>query len=274
MTELNQSYLTDRSESTVTVQTTGTVIRPVVFIASAFVDEARWQFEEDGLRVTANDPANVALFDVKIPASAFGRYDVDGSEVGLAHADLRRTLNMARHGEGTRDPVRIDVQDGQATVSVERAFNDTDVDHRQTFFTLETDSIRETPDLPDLDLPNSAAVDTKAFKQVVDAIADDMDYEIRGEDGLVFRAVSQADTDRASYTAFDSDGAVENPDATSVLGSHYLGDIADVLHRAHIDAVTVEWSEQVPVVFEFERRIDEDLVLDGSIMVAPKIKSE
>lgn len=275
MTELDQSYLTDRSDSTVTVQTTGTVIRPPLFIASAFADESRWQFTSDGLRVAAVDAVNVGMFDIEIPASAFDQYDVDGSEIGFKHKDLRKSLNMARHGAGTQDPVRVDVQDGQATVAVERAFNETDVDHRQTFLTLDTDTIRQTPTLPGLDLPNHATLDTKAFKQVADGLNGRSATAVGGEDRLVFREIRDGEeANRTSYTEFDAKASIAEPDAASLMNDGYLQNVADAIYRAHIDTVTLRWGDKFPVKFEFERQIEEKTVLDGTIMVAPRIKSD
>lgn len=274
--KLDQTFLTKRDSAQITVETTGAVLRPPLFLVSSMADEAKWRFDEAGVRVKVVDPANVGLVSIEIPANAFDVYDVDGSEtVGFRHKALRKSMNLARHSPGSSDAVRVDAKDGQATVSVEREFGDTGVDHRQTFTTINPDSVREEPNLPGVELPNSVVVGTRALNEVVSSMRGRNGIRIGGGSGKLYLADEpDAETDRLSASKLDGEASIDDTEADSIVSMDYLENVTSALYRSHIGEVEVRWGDEFPVRFIFESDIDGDTVMTGEMMIAPRIRSE
>lgn len=275
MSDLNQSFLTERDSANITVESTGAVLRPALFIVSSMADEAKWRFEEDGVSVKVVDPTNVSLVAFEIPASAFDVYDIDeAATVGFNHKHLRKSMAMARHSSGSEDPIRIDTKQGQATVTVDREYGDTDVDHRQTFTTIDPDSVRQEPNLPEIELPNSAVVDTRALYEVISSLDARVGVRVGGSrESLRLADEPDPEAKRLSRTELSAEVHIDDPDAVSIVSSDYIDDVADALYRAHINTVEVRWGDEFPVRFLFERELDGEPVMSGEMMIAPRIES-
>lgn len=75
----------------------GKVFGRVLEVVSSIVDEAVFNFSEEGLTIKALDPAQVALLSVHIPPSSFLSYNLVGeTSVGVNMSNLVRTLPKPR----------------------------------------------------------------------------------------------------------------------------------------------------------------------------------
>ncbi|MGC9309551.1 MAG: hypothetical protein ACP5D2_02530, partial [Candidatus Nanoarchaeia archaeon] len=61
-------------------------------IISEVVSEVRLKMLEDGMSITAVDPANVAMVIFKLPKEVFSQYDVNQEVLGVNLDDLKRIL--------------------------------------------------------------------------------------------------------------------------------------------------------------------------------------
>ncbi|MEM4486633.1 MAG: hypothetical protein QW116_05320 [Zestosphaera sp.] len=78
----------------------GKVFSRVLEVVSSIVDEALFNFGEDGLTVRALDPAQVALVSVHIPSSSFLSYNLSGeTSIGVNLSSLMRTLPRPRRSD-------------------------------------------------------------------------------------------------------------------------------------------------------------------------------
>ncbi len=78
----------------------GRVFGSILEALSNIVDEAVFSFSEEGLRVKALDPAQVALVTVYIPPSSFLTYDLrEETSVGVNLSNLMRTLPKPRKSD-------------------------------------------------------------------------------------------------------------------------------------------------------------------------------
>lgn len=126
------------------------VLERVVDVAATVVDECIVRFEDDRLRIAATDPALVALVDVTLEAAACETYRVrEPTTVGLDLERLADCLGMA----GTDDVVGLRLDDETGTLGIELE------DLAYATGVLDPETVREPPDVGDLEAPTTAAGD-------------------------------------------------------------------------------------------------------------------
>lgn len=272
------------SGESVTINTSGRTIRPALELPSVLVDECKLNLDEDGIHIQAVDPANIAMVDLTITPAAFDDYHVDatgGVTIGVNLSRLRSKLSNARLGKSTDDPIHLDLDETRTVIEIERDYDDTTVRYADEQLNLDPDSIREEPDLPNLDLPATASVDVTAYEDAITHLAADYDHityrELDGDLVLTTNPHEDSPSDYGSAVAFedlvdvdaDSD---QNP--ISKFSCDYLTDMASGLKDAKVDDVHLRFGEEFPLMMEFERTDDEDTTLyEGTLMLAPRISS-
>lgn len=270
------------SGDSLTVETDGRIIRPLFALPDALVDETRVTITDEGLHVLAKDPANVAFVELEAPASAFDAYHLQGTNettVGLLLDEVTGLLGRARKGATTSDPVAVEVDAQRTLASITREYDQAEATFHEERVNIDPDSIRQTPDVPALDLDWSVTISPQAFADVVDAIDAATDYLgiTPHSGGVLF--YGGAGEDNGAAVRFDTtpDAIGQNPDedAASLLSLDYVKSITDGLTTGLVDAVTTQWSQEYPVKFRFERRdSDGDLLYDGQYMQAPRITED
>lgn len=267
-------------EARVSFTTAGDPLRSFLRYPAALVDECVAEFDADGLHIEAVDVVNVGLVSATFPAEGFGRYSVAGDEtvrVGLNLERLRKTLKWARKGRGSSDgdPVVVDVFDRMIRVRIVR--EDTRMTRRSEWFSLDPDSMREQPHIPDLDLPNRARPSVGALGDAVDAIDSRHDHIRVTRDGETFVVESKDNADPDDDTTDDRvtilgcawDTRDDRAEACSSLFSiDYLADMVRALAAAKADDVTVKWGDEFPTMIQF---LNEDWGHEGRFMLAPRI---
>jgi proliferating cell nuclear antigen len=267
---------------TVEIETDGRTIRPFFALPTALVDECKLEVREDGLGVTAVDPANVVMVDVTIHADAFDAFDVSGEppfDIGLPLETLRTQLSDARLGKRTNDPVTLRFDESAARVEITRDYDQTTVERADEFLTIDPDSVRERPELPDLDLNAHATVDLQALTDVIehfgpvgnvltlDAIGDDLRCRVTDHD-------NDGDLVRGSTATF-TDCLTTDSDAGASYSMDYVSDFADGLSNGRVDDVTVRFGDEFPAMFDFARTdSDDETLYEGRYMIAPRIEKE
>jgi len=75
------------------------ILSRVVDIISELVIEVRIKFNEQGMRIVAIDPANVAMVEFKLPKSAFSQFEIEGNEIlGINLDSLKKILKRTGAG--------------------------------------------------------------------------------------------------------------------------------------------------------------------------------
>jgi proliferating cell nuclear antigen len=270
-----QGRLIDPADDAVaTIETEGRVIRPALaMIAAADIQEVRLHVHEDGLTVNAVDPANVAMIELDIHAEAFDSFDADGGVIGLALDDLRSQLRSARKGKRTSDPVTLNLDDRRIKVLTERDYGGSTVRAVGEELTIDPDSIRDDPDIPDLDLAWRAATSPKAIQAAVghcDGVEDYLKITNRNEalhfeaNGDVSDAVVEVEADVEPLEHADEDAA-------SLFSTDYLDGMAGGLVDGLVDDVSVEFGTEFPCIINFERTDDGETLYEGQYLLAPRI---
>jgi proliferating cell nuclear antigen len=284
-------------DADVSVVTSGDPLRSTMEIPRVLADELKMRFRPDGIHMQAVDPANVGMFDIDWHQDGFTGYqynhdpsDQDEIVAGVSLIHFRRVANFARKRDD--DPVRIDLlgmTDGNPRMRVSVLRPDQQVKRTSVFGLIDPDSIRQEPDIPELDLRYRATPGVRPLRDVVQEIKANHDHSWFAIDGndLVLgsqpnanpRLADDADTGdgqaadaftfpNAAWVADDSD---VGDDRGSIFSNDYLKDMTMALKQAKVDRVTVKFGEEYPAVLDFDTP---DWNVSGRMMLAPRIMSE
>jgi hypothetical protein len=263
------------------IETNGRILRPLLALPNAVVDEMKLHVDEDGLRATAVDPANVVMAQFHATPAAFDTYDVETSAVvGLNLDRLRKRAERARMRKNDPDPITLDLDERRALVTTEREYVDTTVRQTDQLQLIDPDSIREEPDVPDFQEEHGyrATVDVDAFADTIHNLDASGDHvELAEDDGALTLTVDGDDKSLADFGhVAEPTHDHPTPGASSTFSNDYLKDIATGLKKAKVDDVTVTWGDEFPVFIDFARTIqnddgDDSIAYGGKYILAPRV---
>jgi hypothetical protein len=280
--------------------THGGPLRSFIDNLARLVDEARFRFTDNGLRVNAVDPANVCMTRQEWPASAFGSYQLDSGgnnvvigmplhlEGGGDHGDLRRATKYARRGRGSKrgDPVRLDIYDDGSEPRVRVAILRPDQLTKRVswFYSIDPAMLRDDPDDLNAKLAYRADPSPDVLHDVVESL-DDYEHAHIGADGKTLVVGTQAsanpylDADDDVMTAdsvelpnrawniFDPDGDVDDFEG-ALFSLSYLELITGALDDVEASRQTLSFDGEMPLKTEWQNT---DWGIEGMHMVAPRI---
>src|SRR6056297_4364413 len=126
---------------------------------SVLVDECKIHLEEDGLEIRAVDPANVGMVDLSLDSAAFESYEADGGLIGVNLSRLEDIAGMADAGQLVH--LELDEETRKLHIAIDGL--------EYTLALIDPDSIRQEPDLPDLDLSSHVVIEGKDINRAVTA---------------------------------------------------------------------------------------------------------
>lgn len=228
------------------------------------VTETRMHVSEDGLVMPMVDPANVGMVKVNAPASAFDTFET--------HTDLELGFNLSR----VMDLLSIPESDDRVTVTFDSERRKLRVEGERgfeaTLALIDPDSIRESAEQPDLDLPAEIVIEPDHLEQArraADMVSDHICFGV-DPDEEVFFASAEGDTDDVKLE-LERDDLVDltAEKARSLYSLDYVTDIAKPIPSD--TEVTIELGEEFPMLLSYD-------LLDGQVsvetMIAPRIQSE
>jgi len=229
---------------------------------SVLVNECKIRLNEEELSIRAVDPANVGMVDLTLEAAAFESYEADGGVIGVNLARLEDIAGMANSG----DLIHLELDEETRKLHIE-------IDGLSyTLALIDPDSIRQEPDIPDLDLAAEIVVEGAQIDRGIKA-ADMVSDHIRlrvDETTEAFFIEAEGDTDDVDLelTREDLIALTAGP-ADSLFSLDYLKDMNKAIPG---DAeVTIELGEEFPVKLHYG--FAEGL---GNVtyMLAPRIQSD
>jgi proliferating cell nuclear antigen len=228
----------------------------------ALVDEAKIHFSDDGLTVSAVEPANVAMHhNTTLAARGFEHYETPGQAVvGVPLTRLDERLNTA----GSDDLIEFTLDMETRKLHLEYR------NVSQTLALIDQQSIRSEPDEPELDLDNEIVMEGRQFAEAVDVVelvSDHLKLEGLPEDRCV-KIIGEGDTDDNIVT-FSDDEAIDadvQSEKSSLYSTSYWESIADPMPSD--SEVTVKFDDNHPVIIEYSAM---DGALNVTAMVAPRI---
>lgn len=247
---------------TLSISTQTDTLASYINAAHALVDEAKIHATDDGLTITAVEPANVAMIDESQGAAAFESYSVDTDTVlGVNLSRLADILGMA----DSDDVWHIHEQDRKIIMQSGGL--------EYTMATIDPDSIRQEPDIPDLELPVTAHIEWGQMDRALraaDMVSDHVSLASpEGSDGLVVRAEGDTDDVREEIPAGDLSDGTEIPAGTEVESLFSLDYLKDINAPIPGDSsVEMRLGHEMPIKMHWG---------DGSMsvtnMLAPRIQS-
>ena len=217
--------------------------RNVLEAVGVLVDECRVHVDSDGMRVRAADPAMVALVDLTLDAERFERYEASETVLGVNLERLTEILGVAERD----DHVRMELDESSRTLHVDVGALS------YTLGLLDPNSIRDEPDLPDLEPPAEVALEGYHIDRGVKAaemVSDHLRFAV-DEDSETFSIEAEGDTDDVSVelTRDEVTNLVPGP-ADSLYSLDYLTKINRVIPNDR--TVTLELGEEFLAGVAFE----------------------
>ena len=229
---------------------------------SVLVDECKIRLNEEELSIRAVDPANVGMVDLTLEAAAFESYEADGGVIGVNLARLEDIAGMANSG----DLIHLELDEETRKLHIE-------IDGLSyTLALIDPDSIRQEPDIPDLDLASEIVVEGAQLDRGIkaaDMVSDHIRLRVDEADEAFF-IEAEGDTDDVNLKLDREDLiALTAGPADSLFSLDYLKDMNKAIPS---DAeVTVELGEEFPVKLHYG--FAEGLG-NVTFMLAPRIQSD
>lgn len=154
-----------------------------------------------------------------------------------------------------------------------------DVIRTSTIGSIDPDSVRQEPDLPDLDLPNQVVVeDPDQIYQAVQAVDDASDHlrvsaRENSNGGYDLEMYGQGDVEDETVLIPEvgGPGDVPDPGASSLFSLDYLKDMAQALKYAKMERIAISWGVEYPTKLHFSQS---EWGISGTMMLSPRIKSD
>jgi proliferating cell nuclear antigen len=242
----------------VSAETLGTALDSV----SVLVDECKIHLEEDGISIRAVDPANVGMVDLSLDAAAFESYEADGGLIGVNLSRLEDIVGMADSGQLVE--LELDEETRKLHIQIDGL--------EYTLALIDPDSIRQEPDIPDLDLPAEVVIEGSDIDRAVtaaDMVSDHIALGVEeGDDAFYVQA--EGDTDDV-HLELDREDLIDLQagEARSLFSLDYLKDMNKAIPKD--GEVTAELGEEFPVKMHFDIAEGQGSV---TFMLAPRIQSD
>ncbi|MFC7135730.1 DNA polymerase sliding clamp [Halobaculum litoreum] len=237
-------------------------LRDALDSVSVLVDECKIRLNEDELAIRAVDPANVGMVDLTLEAAAFESYEADGGVIGVNLNRLEDIAGMANSG----DLVQLELDEETRKLHIQ-------IDGLSyTLALIDPDSIRQEPDIPDLDLPAEIVVEGAQIDRGIkaaDMVSDHIRLRVDGAEEAFF-IEAEGDTDDVDLRLDREDLIdLQSGPADSLFSLDYLKDMNKAIPS---DAeVRVELGEEFPVKLHYEFAEGMGQV---TYMLAPRIQSD
>jgi len=237
-------------------------LRDALDSVSVLVDECKVRLNEDGLSIRAVDPANVGMVDLSLDSAAFESYEADGGVIGVNLARLEDIAGMGNAGDLVH--LELDEETRKLHIRIDGL--------SYTLALIDPDSIRQEPDIPDLDLPARIVVEGNQLDRGItaaDMVSDHINLRV-DEAEETFHIEAEGDTDDVDFE-LGTDVLIDlvaGP-ADSLFSLDYLKDMNRAIPG---DAeVTIELGEEFPVKLHYEFSEGKGNV---TFMLAPRIQSD
>jgi len=223
------------------------------------VDECKINLERDGLEIRAVDAANVGMVDLALGAAAFESYAASGGTIGVNLERLGDVVGMANSG----DLVHLHLDSETRKLYIDAG------GLSYTLALIDPDSIRQEPDIPELDLPTTTRLPAGEIERGVTAADLCSDHITLGADDDAFLMTAEGDTDDVRVAVFSEDCArhTTSESVRSMFSLEYLDDMTGPM----AGDVTVRLGDEFPVKMHWDYAEGHGEV---TMMLAPRIQSD
>lgn len=228
----------------------------VIGIISDLVLEVKLKVSQDGLSVSAIDPANVAMILFKMPSTAFSELEVEKEEVlGVSLDSLKAVLRRVKAGSvlilsKEENELKIQIQD-----KIKREFNLALIDVEG-----------EEKPIPKLDFVSKIEMTSLDFSEAIEdcsVVADSCSF-VSDADSFVIQAKGSLNSFKSQFT---DEVNIQAEEATSKYSLEYLQKM--VKGTKLTDKVVLNFSNDYPLKLEFNTPL-----IELFFILAPRVETE
>jgi proliferating cell nuclear antigen len=242
----------------------GSTIANALDSVSVLVDECKIRFKPDEMTIRAVDPANVGMVGLRLSDESFESYKGGGEEnvIGINLGRFEDIIGMANSG----DLVQMELNERTRKLEIH-------IDGLSyTLALIDPDSIRQEPDIPNLDLPAEVVAEGRQINRGItaaDMVSDHITLRVDEQDEAFF-IEAEGDTDDVDLRLSSDDLVDINAGpANSLFSLDYLKDMNKAIPKTA--EVTMEVGEEFPVKLHYTLDDGRTAV---TYMLAPRIQSD
>jgi len=235
---------------------------------NCIVDEAKIHIEDDRLWSRAVDPANVAMVESTLREEAFETFDAENDDNGISTlgVDTDKLADILELG-GRSDITTLSLD--PETHRLKLVVGATSYD----LALIDPNSIRQEPDLPELDLPAEATVEWRHIEHGIDAADMVSDHAVFQADPEGVLAISASgDTDNTStelVSQLESFSMSGDDDAITLISLDYLTNTAYGIPDDETE-VTIRIGDEFPLDMTFD---SQGQTMRTRYIIAPRIQN-
>lgn len=264
------------------------VLRESIEAITAVVDEGRLRITEEGFKLRAVDPANVAMVSLELQQDAFDDYrfkrELKSKSKSESESEVGVKVKVEAAGDAM-DAIEVGIDFvkllgilgicGSEEVNLRLAGQAQKLFMRMgslsyTLSLLDTTSLRKEPKVPVLEFPVQVIIEKEEFRRTIRAAEKIGDHIVLGVDGEEFYMAVEGETDKLRLTLRKEQLIHLTPGTLHSLYSlNYIAAMSKGM--SHADSITLNLGKDYPLQIDFE-------VADGkgkvSYLLAPRIESE
>jgi proliferating cell nuclear antigen len=234
-------------------------LKSIIDTTSILVDEVKFRISNEGIYLTAVDPAHVGMIDLKLKKEAFEEFEADDTELGMDLEKIKSIMNLA----SPKDIVTLSYEkdDNRLTVKINNL--------TRKISLLDTTGMTDSK-IPSLDLPAKVVVNASELARGIKASEAISDHILISADSENFELVAEGDTDivnlklpKDSLTSLECKEKVK-----SLFSLDYFSDMIKVVKSKDVQ---LSLGTDYPIKIEFD-------IAEGNghtmYLLAPRIESE
>jgi len=225
----------------------------VVSIISELVTEVRLKFNEEGMSITAVDPANVSMVSFKLPRESFSDYKAGNEVLGVNLDNLKAILRRAKNSSS------LIMQNKETTLDLEI------IDRVKRNFSLALIEIEgEEKQVPSLEFLSQIHINPQDFNDAIEdsLIVSDSCSFISTPEKFIIEA-SGLNSAKAEFS---------NDEVKIISGNSKSRYSLDYLHKfmkasKFVEQILINFSSDHPLKLEFKKE-----GIDLSFILAPRVE--
>ena len=224
-------------------------------VLSELVLEVRMKFDENGLTITATDPANVAMVYLNLPKTSFSVFEAGQESLGINLEGLKKILRRA----GTKSTLILEKQDNKLNIQIKDRIK------RSFVLTLiEIDS--QEKEFPNLEYSSKVELSSSDFSDSVEdcAIVSDACSFIINEGKFILEA-KELNSARSEFSSDEAKILAENCQARYSL--EYLQKFLKASKL--FEKISLNFSNDHPLKIVL---VNENIIFN--FLLAPRVETE
>lgn len=224
------------------------------------VEDARFDFAEDGLHVRVVDPSHVAMVKLDVDAAAFDTWELDETKVGF---DIRKLKEMLSLG-GANDLIEFSFSDETGVLTINLGKIDRNIRPLDN-------SVMNPPAVPELEFPCKATINGAVFSQALRAarqVGDLVNFSI-SEESFTIHVQGSADSVTVVFDKEELHSLECTAPARSQYSLQYLVGMAKIF--GSLDEVSLGFGDNFPLSMNFSFY---DGAAEVQYFLAPRVESD